>query len=84
MRYALWKLDPAREDDRRVAADLYETLYVERLNITFRERLRELDGEQTLPEPSGILDVPEGVKRYPGTVEELLAQVEAGLAQLGN
>jgi hypothetical protein len=83
VRYALWKLDPAREDDRRVAADLYETLHVDRPNITFRARYRELTGE-TLPEPSGILDVPEGVKRYPGTVEELLAQVEAGLAQLGD
>jgi len=70
--YTLWQLDQTREPDRWAAAELYRTIHPERPNHLYRQRYLELTGEQ-LPPPKDIPELPEWVREYPGTDEELLA-----------
>jgi hypothetical protein len=73
--------DRSRPARRWAAArELYRALHAERFTALYRTRHRELTGE-TLPNQPEVPDLPEAVRNYPGTVEELLAEVERSLAQ---
>jgi hypothetical protein len=82
LHYELWRLDPAREADRRAAADLYHTVHERAPRHEFRTRYHALTGER-LPDPSAPPDIMAVSARQPGDMDALLARVDRVIADLG-
>jgi tetratricopeptide (TPR) repeat protein len=79
--YRIWKFDTAQEEARQQAADLYKALYAQTPNAEYRNRYRDLTGED-LPEPPALPPLPESVTEGLPHLTALLDAVDALIAEL--
>jgi tetratricopeptide (TPR) repeat protein len=80
--YAAWRLDPAHEEARRRAVELYRVRYAHASDAEVRRRLIELTGEHP-PDPPALPAPPEIVTRDPAPLHGLLARIDALIAEPG-
>jgi tetratricopeptide (TPR) repeat protein len=78
---AIWRLDPRRGAAREAAAGLYRKLYGHAPSVRYREAYARLTGAALPPGPP-LPPLPEVLDGDPGSLEELLRQVDGAARQL--
>ncbi len=79
---ALWQVDPTLETHRQAAAERYHMLYEQTPKAEYRERYRQLTGED-LPAPPALPPLPDLVARHPVELSSLEAALHHLLAEIG-